>query len=167
MRFLSWIDLAERQAPSYESDPELSLISLVDHVTANQFVIANNPSCSRGGTRFAAARLTSMPNYFFNIRKDQETLLDDAGISFASSEHAVKEARLAIKQMAAEAVLRDKAVDETGIHVLDEDGNLIACALLATMLTITIWLNLTDWPNLPDPEGDISSRVPRHSSATP
>lgn len=89
-----------------------------------------------GGTRWLTARLARMPRYFFNIRTDQETLLDEEGISFASSEHAVKEARLAAKEMAAEAVLREEAVDGTGIDVLDEDGNLIASVLLSTMLKI-------------------------------
>lgn len=97
---------------------------------------ANNLLCAHSGTRWLTARLASMPRYFFNVRTDHETLLDDEGISFASSEHAVKEARLAAKEMAAEAVLREEAVDGTGIEVIDEDGNLIASVLLATMLKI-------------------------------
>lgn len=77
-----------------------------------------------------------MPKYFFNIRTDQETLRDEEGISFASSEHATNEARLAAKEMAAEAVLREEPVDGTRIDVLDEHGNLIASVLLSNMLKI-------------------------------
>ena len=88
------------------------------------------------GTRVATARLESMPRFFFNIRMDHETLLDEEGITLASPEHAVKEARLAAKEMLAEAVLKEEAVDGTGIDVLDEDGNLLASVLLATPLKI-------------------------------
>ncbi|MFL0691633.1 MAG: DUF6894 family protein [Agrobacterium tumefaciens] len=77
-----------------------------------------------------------MPKYFFNIRTDQEALLDEEGISFASSIHAAEEARLAAREMAAEAVLREEPVDGTRIDVMDEDGNLIASVLLANMLKI-------------------------------
>jgi hypothetical protein len=77
-----------------------------------------------------------MPTYFINIRADHETLLDEEGITFASSEHAVNEARLAAKEMLAGAVLRDEAVDGTRIEVLDEYGNLIDSVSLASMLKI-------------------------------
>jgi len=77
-----------------------------------------------------------MRRYFFNLRTDHETLMDDEGIPLASVDRAIYEARRAAREMLAEAVLRDEAVDGTAVDVLDEDHTLITSMALASMLRI-------------------------------
>lgn len=77
-----------------------------------------------------------MRRYFFNLRTDQETLIDDEGIPLASVDRAIDEARRAAREMLAEAVLRDEAVDGTAIDVLDEDHTLITSVALTSMVRI-------------------------------
>lgn len=77
-----------------------------------------------------------MPRYFFNIRTDNGTHFDEEGISLASVKHAVEEARLAAREMVAEAVLRDEAIDGTAIDVFDEHHVLVETVRLSSMLKI-------------------------------
>ncbi|MDR7027262.1 DUF6894 family protein [Rhizobium rosettiformans] len=72
--------------------------------------------------------------FYFNIRTEVCTIPDVDGILMPSASHAIREAKLAAREMVVEAVMRETAIDGTTIEVRDDAGNIVEAVPLISVI---------------------------------
>lgn len=72
--------------------------------------------------------------FYFDIRTEVCTIPDVEGIFMPTAEHAIREAKLAAREMVVEAVMRETAIDGTTIAVRDEAGRLVEAVPLISVI---------------------------------
>jgi hypothetical protein len=63
--------------------------------------------------------------FFFNVRSDRSFDVDDEGLDLPSVDAARLEAIKSAREMVAELILYDQAIDGMRFEVMDEAGNLL------------------------------------------
>lgn len=77
-----------------------------------------------------------MPVFYFNVCAHAVTILDEVGVMLPNAQRAIEEARLAAREMVAEAVLREEPLDGTTIEIRDEHNGLVESVLLSSAVII-------------------------------
>lgn len=74
-----------------------------------------------------------MPRYYFDVKDDDGTFVDEVGLELASMDAAIKEARRALADMVKDA-LRERDHDEVAIEIRDgADGPVVIAVNLTTL----------------------------------
>lgn len=74
-----------------------------------------------------------MPRYYFDVKDDEGTFVDEVGLELASMDAAIKEARRALADMVKDA-LRERDHDAVAIEIRDgADGPVVIAVNLTTL----------------------------------
>lgn len=77
-----------------------------------------------------------MPRFYFHIRDGNVHEIDPEGVEFASLEHAISDARKAAREILAEKIIADEAIDGQRFEIADETGEVVETVTFKSVLRL-------------------------------